>query len=130
MTGKQIKVVVIAAVGLLLLAIIGATAWLAVDALRATHVRDIVIALVGVTMIMSNILVVLLLAILSLRVTSLFGFMQDQLKPLFVRAAATVERVQYTTNLVTDQIAQPAIRVGGVMAGLRRGFDQFKKIRQ
>jgi len=124
---KSLRVWLIAAVVLLILVIVGITTWLALDAARAAHVRDIVVALVGITMVMANVLVVLLLVVLTARTSALFDFVQNHLHPMLQRATEIVERVQLTTNVVSENVVNPAIQFGGFIAGVRKGVKQFRQ---
>lgn len=123
---KSLRIGLIAAVVGLLLIIAGITAWLALDQGRAAHVRDIVIALVGITMVVANVLLVLLLVVLVLRTNALFDFVQHRLNPLFQRANEIADRVQVTTNIVSENVANPAIQLGGFLAGVRKGVKHFR----
>lgn len=123
---KSLRVWLIAAVVVLLLVIVGITTWLGLSAARAAHVRDIVVALVGITMVMANFLVVLLLVVLVARTSALFDFVQNHLHPMLQRATEIVERVQLTTNVVSENVVNPAIQFGGFIAGVRKGVKQFR----
>ena len=123
---KSLRIWLIAAVVVLISVIVGITTWLALDAVRAAHVRDIVVALVGITMVMANVLVVLLLVVLTARTSALFDFVQNHLHPMLQRATEIVERVQLTTHVVSENVVNPAIQFGGFIAGVRKGVKQFR----
>ena len=123
MKDSKTKLIVGAGVGLLALmgAIAGLVWALSANPARTANIRDIIIIVLAFVTIVSNLVTGVLVAALVYRVQSLVGTVQTEVKPMLVRANQTVNVVRNTTTLVNENIARPAIRMAGFLAGLRRG---------
>jgi len=93
-------------------------------------VRDIAIIILAI----ETLLIGLFLIILMLQIRSLARFLQEELKPIMDSANETVTTIRGTTVFMSDNVAEPLIRVASTVAGarrvlqtLRRGKDKSEK---
>jgi len=82
-------------------------------------VRDIAIVVLAVESIVVGILLMLLLW----QVRSLTRLLQDEIEPMLDNMQETIGTVKGTTSLVSETIVSPAVRLGGLIAGLRRAVE-------
>ena len=82
-------------------------------------VRDIAIIILAVESIVIGVLLILLLW----QLRSLTVLLQEQIKPMLDSMQETVGRVKGTTSLVSETIVSPAIRISGMVAGMRRAVE-------
>lgn len=82
-------------------------------------VRDIAIIILAVESIVIGVLLILLLW----QLRSLTVLLQEQIKPMLDSMQETIGTVKGTTSLVSETIVSPAIRISGVVAGLRRAVE-------
>ena len=117
------KFIVSAVIGLLVLmaAVVGLVFALSANPARTANLRDIIIIVLAFVTLLTNLVTGLLIALLIYRVQGLVVTVQTEVTPMLARASQTVNAVRNTTTLVNENIARPAIRVAGFLAGLRRG---------
>lgn len=82
-------------------------------------VRDIAIIILAVESIVIGVLLILLLW----QLRSLTVLLQEQIKPMLDSMQETIGTVKGTTSLVSETIVSPAIRISGMVAGLRRAVE-------
>ncbi len=82
-------------------------------------VRDIAIIILAVESIVIGALLILLLW----QVRSLTVLLQEQIKPMLDSIQQTIGTVKGTTSLVSETIVTPAIRISGMVAGLRKAVE-------
>ena len=82
-------------------------------------VRDIAI----IVLALESIVIGVVLALLLWQVRSLTRLLQEEIKPILDSARQTVGTVKGTTNLVSETIVSPAIKVGSLFAGVRRTWE-------
>jgi len=82
-------------------------------------VRDIAIIVLALESIVIGVVLVLLLW----QVRSLTRLLREEIKPILDSARQTVGTVKGTTNLVSETIVSPAIKVGSLFAGVRRTWE-------
>ncbi len=82
-------------------------------------VRDIAIIILAVESIVIGALLILLLW----QVRSLTVLLQEQIKPMLDSIQQTIGTVKGTTSLVSETIVSPAIRISGMVAGLRKAVE-------
>ena len=118
----EAKVVGVAAavIVLLLAALIGVVAFLAADPLRAANIRDIVIILFAVALTLVNVAIGALMVVLVFRLQELLSFMRRELVPLMQDVSQTVRTVRGTAAFVSDQVAEPTIKIASIFAGVRQ----------
>jgi len=105
---------------LLLAALIGVVAFLAADPLRAANIRDIVIILFAVALTLVNVAIGALMVVLVFRLQELLSFMRRELVPLMQDVSQTVRTVRGTAAFVSDQVAEPTIKIASIFAGVRQ----------
>lgn len=82
-------------------------------------VRDIAIIILALESIVIGVLLILLLW----QLRSLTILLQEQIKPMLDSMQQTIGTVKGTTSLVSETIVSPAIRLSGMVAGLRRAVE-------
>ncbi len=82
-------------------------------------VRDIAIIILAIESIVIGILLMLLLW----QLRSLTVLLQEQIKPMLDSMQETIGTVKGTTSLVSETIVSPAIKISGMVAGLRRAVE-------
>jgi len=82
-------------------------------------VRDIAIIILALESIVIGVLLILLLW----QLRSLTILLQEQIKPILDSMQQTIGTVKGTTSLVSETIVSPAIRLSGMVAGLRRAVE-------
>jgi membrane-bound ClpP family serine protease len=117
------KFIVGAVISLLVLmaAVVGLVFALSANPGRTANLRDIIFIVLAFVTLLINLVTGLLIALLIYRVQGLVVTVQTEVTPMLARASQTVNAVRNTTLLVNENIARPAIRVAGFLAGLRRG---------
>lgn len=81
--------------------------------------RDIAIIILAIESIVVGVLLILLLWELR----SLTRLLQEEIKPMLDSMQETIGTVKGTTELVSETIVSPAVRIGGFVAGLRRTLE-------
>jgi hypothetical protein len=127
---------VLAAVVLLVLVLglSGLLVWfLAADAARAAHIRDIVVVLVVLLSVFINIAIGGVLILLIFRLQDLTKVLRDEIQPTLADVSETVRTVTGTARMVSEQVARPTIKAAGFIAGVqgiaraaRRRFDDLR----
>ncbi len=115
------KVALVAALVVLLLvaALVGAVLFLAADPARTANIRDIVIILFALVLMLVNVAVGVLLVVLVFRLQELLRFLRAELMPLLSDVSQTARTVRGTAAFVSEQVAQPTIRLASFLAGVR-----------
>ena len=117
------KFIIGAVVGLLVLmgAVVGLVFALSANPARTANLRDIIIVVLAFVTLLTNLVTGLLIGLLIYRVQGLVVTVQAEVQPMLARANQTMNVVRNTTSLLNENIAGPAVRVAGFLAGLRRG---------
>ena len=118
----------------LVLGLSGLLVWfLAADAARAAHIRDIVIVLFVLLSVLINIAIGGVLILLIFRLQDLTRVLRDEIQPTLAEVSATVRTVTGTARMVSEQVARPTIKAAGFIAGVqgvaraaRRRFDDLR----
>jgi len=77
-------------------------------------IRDLVIIFIA----LEGILIILGLAVLTLQVARLVNLLQTEVKPILENTQETVKAARGTVEFMSDNVAEPVIRVSGFFAGL------------
>lgn len=85
-------------------------------------VRDIAIIILAI----ETLLIGLFLIILMWQIRSLARFLQEELQPIIDSAAETATTIRGTTVFMSDNVAQPLIRVASTVAGVRRALQTLR----
>jgi hypothetical protein len=95
----------------------------------AEAVRDTVIIIWGILTLLAVLFFILWLLTMITGVRGLIKdvktVVQDDVRPLIATSRESANNVTGTTRFVSDTVVQPIIRVYGIVAGIRRGFDVF-----
>ena len=81
--------------------------------------RDIAIIVLAIESIVVGVLLILLLW----QLRSLTRLLQEEIKPMLDSMQETVGTVKGTASLVSETIVSPAVKIGGLAAGLRRALE-------
>ncbi len=104
---------------LIVLLVIGAVIWLALNfPAQIEAIRDVFIMVFALVACASLLVMVLLLT----AVIRLINMLEFEIKPILEKTNQTIRTVQVTTAFVSSNVVQPAITVNSYFAGLRRGF--------
>jgi hypothetical protein len=77
-------------------------------------VRDLVIIL----LVLEGALIILALAVLVLQLARLIALIQTEIKPILENTQETLKTAKGTVEFMSQNVAQPVIRVGGFFAAL------------
>ncbi len=120
---RQAKVVVLLVAVVVLLVLVGVVVFLASNPARTANIRDIVLILSAVGLIVVNLAVGLLLVLLIFRLQLLVRLLITELIPLISEVGQdlrqTARTVRGTATFLSDQVAQPTIRLASFLAGLK-----------
>ncbi|MFN3705644.1 MAG: hypothetical protein ACK4WM_06600 [Thermoflexales bacterium] len=120
---RQAKVVVLLVAVVVLLVLVGVVVFLASNPARTANIRDIVLILSAVGLIVVNLAVGLLLVLLIFRLQLLVRLLITELIPLIREVGQdlrqTARTVRGTATFLSDQVAQPTIRLASFLAGLK-----------
>ena len=94
--------------------------------MQIAAVRDIAIIVLALESIVIGVVLVLLLW----QLRNLTRLLQQEIKPILDSARETLGTVQGTTNLVSETIVSPAIKINEVAAGVRRVMEVILAIKK
>ena len=121
LTAEQKQAVAIAiGVFLLLLALIigGIVFLLRIPAEETARIRDIFI----IFMALESLLIGLVLVVLVVQLARLINLLQNEIKPILDSTNETVSHLRGTTVFLSDNLAEPVIRLNEYLAGLSQFF--------
>jgi hypothetical protein len=95
-------------------------------ALRLVYVRNIAI----IVLFLEGLLVVGSLAVLIVQITRLINLVKKETKLLIGNAQDVVDSAKGTVEFVGDNVAQPVVQAGGIVAGARIIIRDIGGIRQ
>jgi hypothetical protein len=116
--------------GLVLLVILGLLIW-GVIALLSTNlettsrIRDIFI----IFMTLEFLVVGIALIVLMVQLATLINLLQNEIKPILTSTNETVSTLRGTVTFLSDNLAQPVIKLNEYMAGARAAFSIFRNKR-
>ena len=118
----SLKIIISGVAGLLVLMglVAGLVFALTNNPARTTNLRDIIIVVLAFVTILTTLANGVLISVLLYRMVGLVSTVQAEVTPMLMRVNQTVNVMRNTTTLVNENIAQPAMRVAGFFAGLRR----------
>ncbi len=119
----QRKVVIIAIVFVLLIfgGIIAAVAGLLNPNTPTERIRDIFI----IFMAFESLVIGVALVILILQISTLINLLQHEIKPILDATNETVHTLRGTTAFLSENMAEPVIKLNASLAGLQRIFEIF-----
>ena len=117
------KVAVIATIVVLLIlgGIIGAVVGLLNPNTPTDKIRDIFI----IFMAFESLVIGAALVILILQIASLMNLLQNEIKPILDATNETVHTLKGTTTFISENIAEPVIKLNASLAGLQRVLEVF-----
>ena len=117
-SSDQRKVAIIASVFVLLIlgGVIAAIFGLLNPQTDTARIRDIFI----IFMAFESLVIGVALVILILQITSLMNLLQNEIKPILDATNETVHTLRGTTTFISENIAEPVIKLNTSLAGLQR----------
>ncbi len=119
---RMVISIIAAAIFLLVLIIGGAVFLLNLDGDTTAKIRDVFI----IFMALESLIVGLVLVILVIQLARLINLLQNELKPIIESTNETVSTLRGTTQFLSDNIAEPIIKINEYLAGLTELFRIFK----
>jgi len=120
---EQRKVITIAIVFVLVIlgGIIAAVAGLLNPNTPTERIRDIFI----IFMAFESLVIGAALVILILQISTLINLLQNEIKPILDATNETVHTLRGTTAFLSENMAEPVIKLNASLAGLQRIFEIF-----
>jgi hypothetical protein len=87
--------------------------------MQLAEARDIAIIVLALESIVVGVVLILLLW----QVHSLTRLLQEEVKPILDSARETVGTVKGTTDLVSETIVSPAVKISSFVSGVRRAVE-------
>lgn len=122
MTPKErLNLVVFAILGIVILGliIVGLIFLLKQPAAETSHIRDIFIIFIALEFLIIG----LALVILIVQLASLTNLLQNEIKPVLEATNETVNTLRGTATFLSDNVAEPVIKLNEYMAAIRRLID-------
>jgi hypothetical protein len=115
-----LAIVVVIILGLL---ITGAVLLLGQDqATRTAQIRDVFI----IFMALETLIIGVALVILIVQLSVLINLLQNEIRPILNSTNETVNTLRGTVTFLSDNLAEPVIKLNEYLAGLRRLVDIFR----
>jgi heme/copper-type cytochrome/quinol oxidase subunit 2 len=129
--GRIVKFVAIAIIGVMLLIfIIGVLIALIFDAEQTAAKVQIIRDLFIIVLSLQGILIIAALAVLIVQVARLINLLQNEVMPILNNARETLNAAKGTVEFVGTNVADPVIRLGGFLAGMRVLLGEVGGIRR
>jgi hypothetical protein len=112
----------IVAVIILGLLITGAVLLLQGQASRTAQIRDVFI----IFMALESLVIGVALVILMVQLAILINLLQNEIRPILNSTNETVNTLRGTVTFLSDNLAEPVIKLNEYLAGLRRLVDIFR----
>ncbi len=126
---RQIMVVVVVLAVVLIGLIITAVYFLLQPSTDTAKIRDVFI----IFMALESIILMLAMVIMIFQMSILINLLQNEVKPILESTNETVSTLRGTTKFVSDNVAEPLIKLNEYLAGLQQLFHltgMFKPGRQ
>ncbi|MEI8131393.1 MAG: hypothetical protein WCG34_03095 [Leptolinea sp.] len=92
------------------------------DVNTTSHIRDIFI----IFMALESFIIGLALIILIVQLATLINLLQNEIKPILNSTSETVNTLRGTATFLSDNLAEPVIKLNEIVAVLRRLVDFVK----
>jgi heme/copper-type cytochrome/quinol oxidase subunit 2 len=115
---------------ILLIFIIGVLIALFTDAEQTAAKVQLIRDLFIIVLTLQGILIIAALAVLILQVARLINLLQNEVMPILNNARETLNAAKGTVDFVSTNVADPVIRVGGFLAGMRILVGELGGIRR
>lgn len=121
---KNRSVIILAVVGVLILAAIIAAAVLLIRSDNDTtgRVRDVFI----IFMALESIIIGTALVILIVQLATLINLLQNEVKPIIQSTNETVNNLKGTAVFLSDNLTEPVIKLNAYLAGLKQFLDLMR----
>ncbi|MBT3313232.1 MAG: hypothetical protein HN390_01325 [Anaerolineae bacterium] len=121
--GDNRKVAIFAVIFVLLIVggIIAAVWGLLQEGTPTEKIRDIFI----IFMAFESLVIGVALVILILQIASLMNLLQNEIKPILDATNETVHTLRGTTTFISENVAEPIIKLNANLAGLQRVLEVF-----
>jgi hypothetical protein len=123
---KAIIVIIVAAVILILLTIVGLVYLLNTDYKNVVRIRDVFIIFLAI----QSLLIGLVLVILMVQLARLINLLQNEIKPILESTNETVSTLRGTATFLSDNLAQPVIKLNEYLAGFTQMLISLGLIRR
>jgi ABC-type methionine transport system permease subunit len=118
-----LTIIIAAVVVVLALLVVGAVFLFQTDANNTSRIRDIFI----IFMALESFVIGLALIILIVQLASLINLIQNEIRPILNSTNETVNTLRGTAAFLSDNLAEPVIKVNAYIAGLKRIGDIFRR---
>ncbi len=115
--------IIIAAVVVLALLILGTIFLLQTDVENTGKIRDIFI----IFMALESFVIGLALIILIVQLASLINLIQNEIRPILNSTNETVNTLRGTAAFLSDNLAEPVIKINAYLAGLKSIGNIFRR---
>jgi hypothetical protein len=121
---QKTTLAIIAVVGVVVLAllVVGAVFLFRTDPADTGKIRDIFI----IFMALESFVIGLALIILIVQLATLINLVQNEIRPILNSTNETVNTLRGTAAFLSDNLAEPVIRINSYIAGLKRMGDIFR----
>ena len=116
---RKVAIIVILFVLLIIGGIVGAVFGLLNPNTPTERIRDIFI----IFMAFESLVIGVALVILILQIASLMNLLQNEIKPILDATNETVHTLRGTTTFISENIAEPVIKLNASLAGLQRVLE-------
>lgn len=96
------------------------------DAEVTANLRDIFIIFLA----FESLIIGAALVVLIIQIASLINLMQNEVKPILQATTDTVNTLRGTTEFLSENLVDPVIKLNSYLAGFRKFFDLFGKIKK
>jgi ABC-type methionine transport system permease subunit len=119
---STITIIAISAVVVLALLIVGAVFLFRTDPADTGKIRDIFI----IFMALESFVIGLALIILIVQLATLINLIQNEIRPILNSTNETVNTLRGTAAFLSNNLAEPVIKINSYLAGLKRMGDIFR----
>ena len=118
---RKVAIIAIIFVLLILGGVVAAVLGLLNENTPTERIRDIFI----IFMAFESLVIGAALVILILQIASLMNLLQNEIKPILDATNETVHTLKGTTTFISENIAEPVIKLNASLAGLQRVLEVF-----
>lgn len=120
--GPMIKIIIIAAVVIVAVLIFGLVMLLRADASTTSEIRDIFI----IFMALESLVLGVALVVLIIQLATLINLLQNDIKPILKSTNETVNTLRGTATFLSNNVAEPVIKLNEYLAGLKKFLDVLR----
>lgn len=119
---STLAIIAVATVIVLALLVVGAVFLFRTDPADTGKIRDIFI----IFMALESFVIGLALIILIVQLATLINLVQNEIRPILNSTNETVNTLRGTAAFLSDNLAEPVIKINSYIAGLKRMGDIFR----